>query len=112
MIRSIRYRHERAESAPDWPAVQREVMDALRGNGDDMAKFVMVKEIAERYGRNRSSFGKFLRRNGIETEIKYNPVTGQNVSVVPVDALDRIERVLHPEDEIVSLEQLNGQSSD
>ena len=69
----------------------------------NVAKVVLVDDIASAYDKNRSGFLKLLKKNKIEMGFTIDPVSGQKRRCVSPETAERIKELMTP-DEIVSFE--------
>lgn len=69
-----------------------------------MAKVVLVHDLADRYGKDRSSFLKMLKRNDIELLFIVDRISGQQRRCVTIDTAKEIEELMTPQHELVSVE--------
>lgn len=67
----------------------------------NMAKVVIVRDLADKLGRDRSSFTKLLRRSDIEILKVRDPRTDQMMLAVSVEDVDDIRALISPGHEIV-----------
>lgn len=70
-----------------------------------MAEVVAVKELAEFYNVDRSSFTRRLKKNRINIFKMYDPHISQRISVIHKDDVDDVRELYEPEHEIVSVEE-------
>jgi hypothetical protein len=71
-----------------------------------MSQFVLVKELAEYYNIDRSSFTRRLKKNNIEIQKIYHPTHSQTVSVIDVDDIHKVKALYELEHEIVSVDDI------
>ena len=69
-----------------------------------MAQVVLVNDLAKHYDRDRGSFLKLLKRNGIEIDKVRDGVSGQEQNCVSIPAAKVIEGLMTPEHEVISVE--------
>ena len=81
----------------DHEALERERKEA-------MAQVVLVNDLAKHYDRDRGSFLKLLKRNGIAIDKVRDGVSGQHQNCVSVAAAKVIEGLMTPEHDVVSVE--------
>ena len=68
---------------------------------ESMAKVVLVRDLAKKLGRDRSSFVKFLRANDVETLLVRDPKTNQQSLALTLDEVERVNQIIATEHEIV-----------
>lgn len=68
-----------------------------------MAQVVLVNDLAKHYDRDRGSFLKLLKRNGIEIDKVRDGVSGQQQNCVTLDQVERIKEIMTPEHEVVDV---------
>ena len=86
----------------DGPSIQvpteEEFEAARRGltkeREESMAKVVLVKDLAQKLGRDRSGFVKFLRANDIETLLVRDPKTNQQSLALTLDEVERVNQII------------------
>ena len=83
---------EEFEAARRWLTKDRE---------ESMVKVVLVKDLAQKLGRDRSGFVKFLRANDIETVLVRDPKTNQQTLALFLDEVERVNQIIATEHEIV-----------
>ena len=66
-----------------------------------MARVVIVRDLADKLGRDRSSFTRLLRRSDVEILKVRDPRTDQMVLAVSVEDVEDIKALISPEHEIV-----------
>ena len=71
-----------------------------------MARVVIVRDLADKLGRDRSSFTRLLRKSDIEILKVRDPRTDQMVLAVSVEDIDDIKALISPEHEIVDPEDV------
>ena len=67
----------------------------------NMARVVIVRDLADKLGRDKSSFTRLLRRSDIEILKVRDPKTDQMVLAVSVDDVEDIKALITPAHEIV-----------
>ena len=70
---------------------------------EEVAKVVLVDDIAHTYGRDRSSFTKLLKKRRIQMQFTVDPVSGQRRRCVTPEVAEYIRQFMIP-DEIVPFE--------
>jgi hypothetical protein len=75
-----------------------------------MANVVLVNDLAKHYDRDRGSFLKLLKRNGIEIEKVRDGVSGQQQNCVTLDQVELVKVLMTPEHEVVDVESVLGAS--
>ena len=85
----------------DHEALERERKEA-------MAQVVLVNDLAKHYDRDRGSFLKLLKRNGINIMKVRDGVSGQQQNCVAIGAAKVIEGLMTPEHEVVDVEAVLG----
>ena len=78
----------------------------LRSREARMARVVIVRDLADKLGRDRSSFTKLLRKSEIELLKVRDPKTDQMVLAVLADDVEEIKSLLVPGHEIVDPSEL------
>jgi cystathionine beta-lyase/cystathionine gamma-synthase len=71
-----------------------------------MAQVVLVNDLAKHYDRDRGSFLKLLKRNGIKIMKVRDGVSGQQQNCVTIEATKFIETIMTPEHEVVDVESV------
>ena len=67
---------------------------------EEVARVVLIDDIARAYDRDLSSFRKFLKRNRIETQFTVDFVSGQRRGCVTPEVAEQIRQLMTP-DEII-----------
>ena len=70
---------------------------------EEVAKVVLVEDIARAFNRDRSSFFKLLKKRGIRTQFTLDPISGQQRRCVTPEVAEQIREFMIP-DEIVPFE--------
>jgi hypothetical protein len=71
-----------------------------------MAQVVLVNDLAKHYDRDRGSFLKLLKRNGIEISKVRDGVSGQQQNCVELDQVELVKELMTPEHEVVDVEDV------
>lgn len=71
-----------------------------------MAQVVLVNDLAKHYDRDRGSFLKLLKRNGIVIDKVRDGVSGQQQNCVTLDQIEQIKTIMTPEHEVVDVESV------
>ena len=85
----------------DFDALEEERKEA-------MANVVLVNDLAKHYDRDRGSFLKLLKRNGIELLSVRNDVSGQQQRCVTIEVAKQIEILMTPEHVVLPVEEVLG----
>ena len=80
----------------DHKALDRERKEA-------MAQVVLVNDLAKHYDRDRGSFLKLLKRNGVEIMKVRDEVSGQEKNCVSVETAKEVEVLMNPQHEVISV---------
>lgn len=75
---------------------------------EQMADVVLVKDLADYFDRDRSSFSKLLKRNGIPTVDVLDVRTDQLVKAVSKEDAIRVAGLLEPEHTVLDPSEVLG----
>lgn len=67
-----------------------------------MAKVVLIQDMAEYYGKDRSHFMRFLKKKGFELLFVTDSVSGQRMRCITAEDAERVKELMKPEHEVVS----------
>ena len=65
---------------------------------EEVAKVVLVDDIAHALGRDRSSFTKLLKKRGIKMQFTIDPISGQRRRCVTPETAELIREFMVPDE--------------